>query len=47
MADLIAAPERRAALREAGFARVQRFAIAEMVEQYATLFEEFAPVSAR
>jgi glycosyltransferase involved in cell wall biosynthesis len=47
MADLIAAPERRAALREAGFARVQRFAIAEMVEQYAALFEEFAPVSAR
>lgn len=47
MADLIAAPERRAALREAGFARVQRFAIAEMVEQYAALFEEFAPLSVR
>jgi glycosyltransferase involved in cell wall biosynthesis len=47
MADLIAAPERRAAMREAGFARVQRFAIGAMVEQYATLFEEFAPVPAR
>ncbi|MEY4240161.1 MAG: hypothetical protein RL339_2762 [Pseudomonadota bacterium] len=47
MADLIAAPERRAALRAAGFARVQRFAIGEMVEQYAALFEEFAPVPAR
>ena len=47
MADLIAAPERRAALRVAGFARVQRFAIGEMVEQYAALFEEFAPVPAR
>lgn len=47
MAGLIAAPERRAALREAGFARVQRFAIGAMVEQYAALFEEFAPASAR
>lgn len=47
MADLIASPERRAALREAGFARVQRFAIGEMVEQYANLFEEFAMIPAR
>ena len=47
MSDLIAAPERRAAMREAGFARVQRFAIGAMVEQYAALFEEFAPVAAR
>ena len=47
IADLIAAPERRAALREAGLARVQRFAIEAMVEQYAKLFEKFAPVPAR
>ena len=47
MADLIASPERRAALREAGFARVQRFAIGEMVEQYANLFEQFATLSVR
>lgn len=47
IAELLAAPERRAALRAAGFARVQRFAIGAMVEQYAALFEEFAPVSAR
>lgn len=47
IADLIAAPERRAALREAGLARVQRFAIEAMVEQYAKLFEKFVPVPAR
>jgi glycosyltransferase involved in cell wall biosynthesis len=47
IADLIAAPERRAALREAGLARVQRFAIEAMVEQYAKLFEKFAPLPAR
>lgn len=47
IADLIAAPERRAALREAGLARVQRFAIEAMVEQYAKLFEKLAPVPAR
>lgn len=46
MAGLIAAPERRAALRAAGFARVERFAIGAMVDQYATLFEEFAPLAA-
>ena len=47
MADLIAAPGRRAALRAAGLVRVQRFAIAAMVGQYASLFEKFGAVSAR
>lgn len=47
IADLIAAPERRAAMRAAGLVRVQRFAIDAMVEQYAGLFEKFAPVPAR
>lgn len=47
MSDLIAAPERRAALRAAGLARVERFAVGEMVERYASLFEEFAPAPVR
>ncbi len=47
MAELIASPTRRAALREAGIARVEQFAVGKMVEQYATLFEEFAPVAGR
>jgi glycosyltransferase involved in cell wall biosynthesis len=45
--ELLASPQRRAALREAGLARVQRFAIGAMVEQYAGLFEHLAPVPAR
>lgn len=47
MSDLIAAPERRAALRAAGLARVERFAVGAMVERYASLFEEFAPAPVR
>ena len=45
--ELIAAPERRAALRLAGLKRVKHFAIDAMVHQYATLFEKFAAVPAR
>ena len=47
IAALLASPERREALRQAGFARVQRFAIATMVDQYADLFEKFATVAVR
>lgn len=47
IAELLASPERRAALRQAGLARVERFRIDAMVNQYAELFEKFAPVSAR
>jgi glycosyltransferase involved in cell wall biosynthesis len=46
MAALIASPERRESLRHGGLARVQNFAIDLMVEKYAALFEEFAPVAA-
>ncbi|MEY4671294.1 MAG: hypothetical protein RLZZ415_1173 [Pseudomonadota bacterium] len=47
IAELIADPERRSALRQAGLNQVKRFAIDAMVEQYATLFEKFAPVATR
>ena len=47
IAQLIAEPERRAALRQAGLDRVKRFAIGPMVESYARLFEELIPVPAR
>lgn len=43
MAALIADPERRRRLSEAGRERVRRFAMDEIVERYARLFEEFAP----
>ena len=46
IAQLIADPQRRAAMREAGFARVRGFAIEAMVENYSTLFEELAPAYA-
>lgn len=46
IADLIASPARRAALRAAGLARVERFRIDAMVDQYAALFEKFAPLPA-
>lgn len=39
---LLADPGRRSALAAAGRARVRRFAIGTMIEQYARLFEEFA-----
>lgn len=47
IAALLASPERRAALRSAGLERVKRFAIGAMVDDYATLFEKYGPVSAR
>lgn len=46
MAQLIASPERRAALTAAGNARVRRFAIDRMVDHYGDLFDEFAPAPA-
>ncbi|HPZ46020.1 MAG TPA: glycosyltransferase [Novosphingobium sp.] len=47
IARLIADPQRRAAMREAGFARVRGFAIEAMVENYSSLFEELVPGAAR
>jgi glycosyltransferase involved in cell wall biosynthesis len=47
IAALLASPERRAGLRSAGLERVKRFAIGAMVDDYATLFEKYGPVSAR
>lgn len=46
MAALIADPARRAAMRAAGQARVQRFALDKMIAGYGNLFEELAPVPA-
>jgi glycosyltransferase involved in cell wall biosynthesis len=43
MAWLIDNPQRRADLAQAGLVRVKRFAINDIVEQYAGLFEELAP----
>ena len=47
LAQLIANPERRAAMAEAGAERVQQFDIAPMVEHYGELFEELALRRAR
>ena len=47
IARLIADPQRRAAMREAGFARVKGFAIEAMVENYSSLFEELVPGATR
>ena len=47
IARLIGDPQRRAALRVAGFARVKGFAIEAMVKNYSNLFEELAPVATR
>lgn len=43
MAALIGDTQRRADLARAGLQRVKRFAINDMIEQYAGLFEELAP----
>jgi glycosyltransferase involved in cell wall biosynthesis len=45
MKDLIGDPHRRARLAEGGRVRVRRFAIDDMLEQYARLFEELVPAS--
>jgi len=42
MSELIADPDRRAAMALAGTERVKRFDISTMVERYASLFEELA-----
>ena len=47
MQELIADPARRAEMVRAGMERVKRFDIAEMVEQYAEMFEELAVRKAR
>jgi glycosyltransferase involved in cell wall biosynthesis len=45
MTALIADPRHRASLAHGGLQRVKRFAIAEMTEHYAKMFEDFAPVT--
>ncbi|MFT4027573.1 MAG: glycosyltransferase [Novosphingobium sp.] len=44
MTALIADPQHRARLAGGGLERVKRFAIGEMIEHYARMFEDFAPV---
>lgn len=43
MAALIGDPQHRARLAAGGLARVKRFAIRDMIERYAQMFEDFAP----
>jgi hypothetical protein len=44
LSELIADPGRRKRMAEAGLQRVRRFALAETVEGYSRLFEEFVTV---
>ncbi|MEO5587356.1 MAG: glycosyltransferase [Novosphingobium sp.] len=43
ISELIGDPQRRARLAQGGLQRVKRFAISDMIEQYAGLIEELAP----
>ena len=44
IAALVGDPQRRARLADAGLQRVKRFAINEMIERYAGLFEDLVPL---